>query len=586
MMALPRGAAVLGGGGPGGGVGRARRGPAALALRRRERAAAAAGRAAGADGRRTRRLASSRSWPSRPSAAWSAGRRRAGRQETSLGLTLHGVVIATPPEASSAIVSSESGPARSYAVGQEIAAGDDARRGPRRPRGAARRRPPRDPVLPRARAATAGPGRRPRCAPCVTDGAVRRRPGRRRRRPPTAGGRPRRLPRAHPRRPAGGARRARPRRRPTRGTGRRGRVRGRAAGRAAAGRPRRQGKWATGRKYRAGHGAYLMTLRRRAVRESRSMRNGRRHRADASRCNDRVGFGPSRGSSVAVLILAGALWSAAPAQDVADDRATFVINLRDADIRALAEQVSEITGRTLILDPAVTGNGHGHLGASRSTQAGVWDLFQSVLRVQGFAALRSGTIWRVIPQANVREAGGELVDDAEAGRLDVVTRLVQLRELSLRDRRRGAAAAGRELRLYRGAARDQHPGHHRHRRERRPHRGRSPARLDEGDGSRISTISVRNADATEIAAALGSVLGRRGRRAADAGLDRCPQQRAPGAGQPGDDRAGAPAGGGSGPAGPPAPRSLPVTRVYRLRFADAIVDGRGPARRRRRRRRS
>lgn len=40
--------------------------------------------------------------------------------ETSLGLTLHGVVIAARPDASSAIISSESEPARAYSVGQSV----------------------------------------------------------------------------------------------------------------------------------------------------------------------------------------------------------------------------------------------------------------------------------------------------------------------------------------------------------------------------------------------------------------------------------------------------------------------------------
>ena len=55
-----------------------------------------------------------------------------------------------------------------------------------------------------------------------------------------------------------------------------------------------------------------------------------------------------------VLILAPAILRPALAQTAAGD-GTFVINLRDADIRTLAEQVSEITGRTLVLDPNVSG---------------------------------------------------------------------------------------------------------------------------------------------------------------------------------------------------------------------------------------
>ena len=215
-----------------------------------------------------------------------------------------------------------------------------------------------------------------------------------------------------------------------------------------------------------------------------------------------------RASFVAILILAGALWSAAPAQELADDGPTFVINLRDADIRALSEQVSEITGRSLILDPAVTGNVT-VISAQPLTQAGVWDLFQSVLRVQGFAALRSGSIWRVIPQANVREAGGELGDGADAGQFDVVTRLVQLQNFPSAT----AVAALRPLVASFGYI------------EALPEtnslvitdtvenadRIEAIARtLDEGDGSQVSTIPVRNADATEIAAALGNVLGAEG----------------------------------------------------------------------------
>lgn len=110
----------------------------------------------------------------------------------------------------------------------------------------------------------------------------------------------------------------------------------------------------------------------------------------------------------------------------ADTPATFVINLRDADIRLLSEQVSEITGRTLVLDPNVSG-----IVTVISTEPldtdGVWELYQSVLSVQGFAALPSGNLWRIVPQAAIREGGSVLENNADVGRLDVITRLVQLK---------------------------------------------------------------------------------------------------------------------------------------------------------------
>lgn len=208
------------------------------------------------------------------------------------------------------------------------------------------------------------------------------------------------------------------------------------------------------------------------------------------------------------LLLAVAALPATVSAQSGDEPPSFVINLRDADLRVLAEQVSEITGRTLILDPAVAGTVT-VISAEPLDEAGVWELFQSVLRTQGFTALRSGGIWRVIPQEAVREAGGELGDPVEAGRLDVVTRLVQLRNFPVAT----AVGALRPLVAVFGYI------------EALPEtntlvvtdtvenvdRIEAIARtLDLGDGSQVSTIPVRNADAAEIAAALTSVLGPEG----------------------------------------------------------------------------
>jgi general secretion pathway protein D len=252
-----------------------------------------------------------------------------------------------------------------------------------------------------------------------------------------------------------------------------------------------------------------------------------------------------------------------------DAPASFVINLRDADIRALSEQVSEITGRTLILDPAVSGEVT-VISAQPLDPAGVWDLFQSVLRVQGYAALRSGTIWRVIPQEGVREAGGELSETVDPGRLDVVTRLVKLRNFPVTT----AVGALRPLVANFGYI------------EALPEtntlvitdnaenveRIEDIARtLDEGDGSQVSTIPIRNADAAEIAAALENVLGTEAgglpprvaidSRAnvllvrGDPDMTATVRRLAAELDQPGRQ----------------VPSLVPVTRVYRLRFADAVT---------------
>ena len=104
--------------------------------------------------------------------------------------------------------------------------------------------------------------------------------------------------------------------------------------------------------------------------------------------------------------------------------ANVTVNMRDVDIADVAQQISRLTGRTIILDPAVKGTVN-VTSASPLSPAGVWELFVSVLRGQGYAVVRNGRAWRVVPQANaVREPNS----GATTGR--VVTRLIRLRNLS------------------------------------------------------------------------------------------------------------------------------------------------------------
>lgn len=106
---------------------------------------------------------------------------------------------------------------------------------------------------------------------------------------------------------------------------------------------------------------------------------------------------------------------------------SYVMNFRDASIRDVAEQVSEVTGRTLILDPSVTGTVT-VIAADPLDPEGVWEFFQSALRVNGFVAVKSGDVWRVVPQANGVQSAG--MSRGSAGAPDLVTRLIPLRNLS------------------------------------------------------------------------------------------------------------------------------------------------------------
>lgn len=108
---------------------------------------------------------------------------------------------------------------------------------------------------------------------------------------------------------------------------------------------------------------------------------------------------------------------------------TFVINLRDADISLLVEQISEITGRTLVLDPGLVGDVT-VVSAEALDSEGVWSLFQSILRVRGFVAVQAGSIWQVVPEAQARTISGPTSAEAEgAGSQDFVTEMLRLNRL-------------------------------------------------------------------------------------------------------------------------------------------------------------
>lgn len=140
-------------------------------------------------------------------------------------------------------------------------------------------------------------------------------------------------------------------------------------------------------------------------------------------------------STVTAALLATLPFASSPAglsQVAAAQDGTFVINLRDTEIRLFAEQVSKITGRTLIVEPTVQGPVT-VISAEPLDADGVWELFQSVLRVNGFAAVKAGAAWRVVPQAAVTQGGATLDDGGTANSQDLVTRLIPLANLPSED---------------------------------------------------------------------------------------------------------------------------------------------------------
>ncbi|MBN2971087.1 type II secretion system secretin GspD [Roseomonas aeriglobus] len=210
--------------------------------------------------------------------------------------------------------------------------------------------------------------------------------------------------------------------------------------------------------------------------------------------------------SMLALALAGTALSAQQTPAPSD----IVVNMRGVEIADVAEQISRLTGRTLILDPAVKG-AVTVTSAEPLSQAGVWDLFQSVLRANGYAAVRSGRAWRIIPQANAVRDGG--VPSRGASGQELITRMIRLSNVPSADAARivrplvanfGSVEPltqpnaivvtdyADNVRRIEGLARS----------------------LDGGGGSTFTTILLKNGNAADIAASIQSVMGEGGARVA------------------------------------------------------------------------
>jgi general secretion pathway protein D len=81
-------------------------------------------------------------------------------------------------------------------------------------------------------------------------------------------------------------------------------------------------------------------------------------------------------------------------------------NYREADIRVVADQVQQVIGRPIIIDPRVRAQVT-VLSNAPMSPAAFYQLFLSTLEVHGFVALDSGDAIQIVPDANARFGEGD-----------------------------------------------------------------------------------------------------------------------------------------------------------------------------------
>jgi general secretion pathway protein D len=105
---------------------------------------------------------------------------------------------------------------------------------------------------------------------------------------------------------------------------------------------------------------------------------------------------------------------------------TITLNLKDADINALIGTVAEVTGKNFIVDPRVKGKVTVISSRAMDSEE-VYQVFLSILKVHGFAAVPSGPVIKILPDVSAKQDSIPSVGDDEPGRGDeMVTRVVQV----------------------------------------------------------------------------------------------------------------------------------------------------------------
>lgn len=108
----------------------------------------------------------------------------------------------------------------------------------------------------------------------------------------------------------------------------------------------------------------------------------------------------------------------------------YTVNLKDTDIQEFIKFVADVTGTTMVVDPNVKGKVR-VISSKPVTQSELYDLFLSILDVQGFTAVRSGEVIRIVPSKDARSSPVPLMDEqSPVGTAEYVTQVIRLDNIS------------------------------------------------------------------------------------------------------------------------------------------------------------
>ena len=126
-----------------------------------------------------------------------------------------------------------------------------------------------------------------------------------------------------------------------------------------------------------------------------------------------------------LLMLLGLLLAFRPAQ--AEE---VTLNFSDADLTAVVNSVSQITGKNFIIDPRVKGKVT-VISSKPLSEDEVYKVFLSILQVHGFATVPTENAIKIIPDASAKQDAAPVVSRASRRDGDqLVTKVIQIRNVN------------------------------------------------------------------------------------------------------------------------------------------------------------
>ena len=111
---------------------------------------------------------------------------------------------------------------------------------------------------------------------------------------------------------------------------------------------------------------------------------------------------------------------------------TWKVSLKNADIREFVAQVSVITGKSFVVDPRVKGNVT-VISSTSMDKDTIYELFLSVLRVHGYAAVPTGNITKIVQQVLAKQSGNPKDFLRPAQSEELVTAVIPVRNSASQD---------------------------------------------------------------------------------------------------------------------------------------------------------